>query len=103
MIDSDLQHPGMPATSLARHLEFLTDLAGGRLPALLATALTAAPAAELAQLGLDLAVESRLLPAEVGTAEYEPLVGVHAANLAALAEYQPSPVGRPSPLLVAIP
>jgi len=101
MIDSDLRQSPPPATDQARHLEFLSDLAGGRLPAGIATALAAAQPEALAPTGLAAAVEHRLLPAEVEVAEYQRLVAVHAANLAALADYRPGRFDGPALLFVA--
>ncbi|KPI15353.1 amino acid adenylation domain protein [Actinobacteria bacterium OK074] len=100
LIDSDPRHRA-PATEAARHLEFLRDLAGGRLSETADTALSAAGPGELARLGRDLAVAARLLPPEVGTAEYARLAAVHAANLAALAGHRPGRFDGPALLLAA--
>lgn len=101
LIDSLPRQPRLPATAVASHLEFLTDLASGGLSPQVATALAAAPHDGLARAVRDAAVEAGLLPPEIGVADYERLAGTHVANLASLAGYVPGPFGGPALLFVA--
>lgn len=101
MIDSDIQERRRPIGAAAGHVEFLADLAGGRLPTAVAEAVLAAPEPEVAGVARDAAVRHGLLPAEVDGAAYQRLVGVHAHNLEILAKYQARPSDVPALLFVA--
>ncbi len=81
MIDSDIENMRPVDTEPARHVEFLTDLAAGRLPAEMAGALRTANGGvtdSLARLARDAAVHHGVLPTEVDTASYQRLMRVHA-------------------------
>jgi amino acid adenylation domain-containing protein len=101
MIDSDIRNVRRPDTETARHVEFLSDLAGGRLPATAGRAVREADPATLGERVREIAVEHGLLPAEVDPPGYQRLMRTHAHNLAALAAYQPEPADLPVLLLVA--
>ncbi|MFC8449568.1 amino acid adenylation domain-containing protein [Kitasatospora sp. NPDC057223] len=101
MIDSSVGEHRLPATETERQSEFLTDLAGGRLPEGVAAAVRgAAPGAETAA-ARDAAVRHGLLPAELDLAAYRRLAAVHAHNLAVLGAYRPGPSEQPTLLVVA--
>lgn len=101
MIDSEFGDHRVPGEPADRHLLFLDDLAAGRLPDAVADAVRRAPAAGLAAAARDAAVAHGLLPAELDLAGYLGLVGVHAHNLAVLAEHWPRPTTVPTLLIVA--
>jgi amino acid adenylation domain-containing protein len=101
MIDSDIHNVRLPATEVDRHLEFMADLAGGRLPVDAITAVREVAAEELARTARDVSVAHALLPVEVDAAGYQRLMRVHSHNLAALAGYQPDKSAQPTLLLVA--
>ncbi|MCX5127235.1 amino acid adenylation domain-containing protein [Streptomyces sp. NBC_00347] len=101
MIDSDLLEDRSPATEADRHVEFLGDLAGGRLPAEARAAVLAAPAGRLVETGAEVACANGWLPAEAGTAQYELLMRVHAHNLAVLDAHRPDKLDVPALLLLA--
>ncbi|MFU8852182.1 non-ribosomal peptide synthetase [Micromonospora sp. SL1-18] len=101
MIDSDVENLRVPDSPAALHLEFLTDLAGGRLPAEVAAAVRRAGAGDLARTARDAAVAAGLLPAGSDVAGYERLAGVHAHNLRILAAHRPSKSDVHALLIVA--
>ncbi|MFE9775275.1 amino acid adenylation domain-containing protein [Streptomyces sp. NPDC005931] len=101
MIDSDLTEVRAPATEADRHLEFLADLAGGRLPEAVRDAVRNAGPDRLVATGTRIAVESGWLPPETAARQYERLMRVHAHNLAVLADHQVGPSPVPTLLLVA--
>ncbi len=101
MIDSDLRNVRLPDTEPARHLEFLRDLAAGRLPAAAVDAIRAAPVPALARVARDVAVRYGLLPGELDLSGYQRLMGVHTHNLAVLGAYRPGRFELPALLLVA--
>ncbi|NES15065.1 MULTISPECIES: non-ribosomal peptide synthetase [Micromonospora] len=101
LIDSDIHTVRLPADDRDRHREFLTDLAGGRLPAPVGAALAAAPEAGLAGAAHAAARAAGLIPAELDEAGYRRLVRVHGDNLAALAAHRPAPGVAPVLLVVA--
>lgn len=101
MIDSDVENLRAPDSATARHLEFLTDLAAGRLPATVAEAVRHARAADLVRVARDAAVAAGLLPAGTDLTSYARLVAVHAHNLAVLAAHRPSKSDVDALLLVA--
>ncbi|MFJ8577830.1 amino acid adenylation domain-containing protein [Micromonospora sp. NPDC093277] len=101
LVDSDIRTLRMPADDRERHQEFLTDLAGGRLPDPVAGALATAPEAGLAGAAHAAARAAGLLPAELDEAGYRRLVRVHGDNLAALAAHRPTPGVAPALLIVA--
>jgi thioesterase domain-containing protein len=96
MIDSTARGNRLPGTEAARHIEFLTDLAGGALPASAAAAVRSAPGT-----ARDVAVELGLLPPEVDEAGYERLARVHTHNLAILAAHHPAASDLPTLLINA--
>ena len=101
MIDSSASEHRLPATEAQRQLEFLADLAGGRLPEGVATAVRgAAPGTEVSA-ARAAAVWHGLLPVELDVAAYRRLAAVHAHNLAVLAEHRPAPSEQPTLLVVA--
>ncbi|MFG2052930.1 amino acid adenylation domain-containing protein [Micromonospora sp. NPDC048930] len=101
LVDSDIRTLRLPADERERHVEFLADLAGGRLPEPVATALATAPEAGLAGAAQAAARAAGLLPAELDEAGYRRLVRVHGDNLAALAAHRPAPGVAPVLLVVA--
>lgn len=101
MIDSDLTEVRSPATEAERHLEFLGDLAGGRLPAAARDAMKDSVPDRLVEIGVRLAADHGWLPAETAPHQYELLLRVHAHNLAILADHQVSASSVPTLLLVA--
>jgi thioesterase domain-containing protein len=101
MLDSDVHNIRQPDTDLARNLEFLGDLAGGRLPAAVTRTLRSAAPDIPAALARDVAVQHRLLPAEIDAAGYARLLRVHAHNLAVLAGYRPARTDLPLLLILA--
>ncbi|MFJ6793251.1 amino acid adenylation domain-containing protein [Streptomyces sp. NPDC091268] len=101
MIDADLTEDRSPATEADRHLAFLGDLAGGRLPAAARTAVAAAPAETLVETAARVAAGHGWLPAEAGADQYELLMRVHAHNLAVLDAHRPDKHDVPALLLVA--
>ncbi|WP_051367631.1 non-ribosomal peptide synthetase [Hamadaea tsunoensis] len=88
MIDSDARGVRGRPDGARAHLEFLTDLAEGRLPAAVRRRLTSSTSDAQAHA---IAVAAGLFPAEVDLAAYRRLAGAHARNLAALAAYRPGP------------
>jgi amino acid adenylation domain-containing protein len=96
MIDSTARGNRSPGTEAGRHVEFLTDLARGALPAPAASAVRTSPGT-----ARDVAVELGLLPPEVDPAGYERLMRVHAHNLAVLAAHRPVASGLPTLLINA--
>ncbi|MFD9355173.1 amino acid adenylation domain-containing protein [Streptomyces sp. NPDC060031] len=101
MIDSNVTEDRSPATEADRHLEFLGDLAGGRLPAAARAAVLAAAAGLLVETGSEVAASHGWLPAEAGVRQYELLMRVHAHNLAVLNAHRPDKHEVPALLLVA--
>ncbi|NEB13986.1 amino acid adenylation domain-containing protein [Streptomyces coelicoflavus] len=101
MIDSDLAEVRGTRTEHERHVEFLTDLAGGRLPAGLEAAVRAAPEQELNEAAARGAIEQGLLPPESGTDEYALLQRVHAHHLTLLDAHRPQKLDAPVLLFVA--
>ncbi len=103
MIDSEVPVPPGPVVPGAHesHLAFLTDLAGGRLPAGAARAIRSAEPGDLGRVGRDVAAEHGLLPATVDIRGYERLLRVHRDNLAILARYRPGRTDVPTLLFVA--
>ncbi|MFF8288540.1 amino acid adenylation domain-containing protein [Streptomyces sp. NPDC016309] len=101
MLDSDVSEVRAPATEAERHLEFLADLAGGRLPGAVRTAIEQAPPGSLADTGARLAAEHGWLPPEAAARRYELLVRVHSHNLAVLAAHRVAASTVPTLLLVA--
>ncbi|QIJ65462.1 non-ribosomal peptide synthetase [Streptomyces sp. JB150] len=101
MIDSDLAEVRSPATEAARHLEFLGDLAGGRLPDKVRTALLKAGTDTLMATGARVAADHGWLPDEAEVRQYELLMRTHAHNLAVLSAYRPRKSDVPALLLVA--
>ncbi|MFE7588535.1 amino acid adenylation domain-containing protein [Kitasatospora sp. NPDC057512] len=101
MIDSDLTEARETATEAARHLEFLGDLAGGRLPEAARTAVLATPPAALTRTAAQVSVAHGWLPAGTDVHQYELLMRVHAHNLAALGRYRADKSDVPALLLVA--
>lgn len=95
MIDAVLDGEVAGDDQAASHLAFLADLAHGPLPAGAKAELTARPAGEIERAAADLAARLGLLPEGLAAAGYARLAGLHAANLAALARYQPAPAGVP--------
>jgi thioesterase domain-containing protein len=101
MIDSELPDGTATGRELARHLAFLTDLAGGRLPADAARVVSGAATGDLARVASDVAAATGLLPAGTGVAGYERLLRIHAHNLGLLARYRPGRSSAPTLLFVA--
>ncbi|WP_371666097.1 amino acid adenylation domain-containing protein [Streptomyces sp. NBC_01241] len=101
MIDSDLTEVRGTRTERERHTEFLTDLAGGRLPASLEAVVRAAPEDDLAEAAVRAAVEHGLLPPESGADQYALLKNVHAHHLATLDAHRPQKLDAPVLLFVA--
>lgn len=91
LIDADVTTLRGPGTGAERHLAFLADVAGGRLPEAVAHAIRGAAESTLTQVARDAAVDAGVLPPEVDLRQYELLAGTHTANLAALAAYRPEP------------
>ncbi|HJQ02922.1 MAG TPA: amino acid adenylation domain-containing protein [Jatrophihabitans sp.] len=94
MIDSTVPGSGSEPSRRPGYLEFLTDLAGGRLPA-------AVRSVDSAQVARDVAVGLDLLPAGSLVADVERLAAVHGRNLELLAAYRPGPSPVPTLLFVA--
>lgn len=101
MIDSDVRERRRPVGAAAAHVEFLCDLAGGRLPAEVAETVRSAAEPEVARAAREAAVRHGLLPAEVDEPTYRRLAGVHAHNLRILADYHARPADVPALLFVA--
>lgn len=101
MIDSDLTEVRVSTTEAARHLEFLGDLAGGRLPAAVRPAVLGAPPDRLTRTALELSVTNGWLPAGTTAEQYDLLLRVHAHNLEALSGYRADKSEVPTLLLVA--
>ncbi|MEU0251526.1 amino acid adenylation domain-containing protein [Streptomyces sp. NPDC006184] len=101
MIDSDLTEVRTTTTEAARHLEFLGDLAGGRLPAQARAAVLDAPSDLLTRTARDLSVAYGWLPAGTGAGQYELLMRVHAHNLETLSGYRADKSEVPTLLFVA--
>jgi amino acid adenylation domain-containing protein len=97
MIDSTAREGRLPETEAAGHVEFLTDLAGGRLPESAASAVRSSPST-----AREVAVRLGLLPSEVDETGYERLMRVHAHNLAILAAHRPATSGLPTLLINAV-
>lgn len=94
MIDSTVPGSGSEPRQRPGYLEFLADLAGGRLPA-------AVRSVDSAQLARDIAVGLDLLPARTSVADVERLAAVHGRNLELLAAYRSGPSPVPTLLFVA--
>ncbi|MEU7412792.1 amino acid adenylation domain-containing protein [Streptomyces sp. NPDC042638] len=101
MVDSVVREHRVPADETERQLEFLRDLAGGRLSDAVAGAVRAVPADLAPAAARDAAVAHGLLPAEVAVADHLRLSAVHARNLALLAAHRPSVCTPPALLVVA--
>ncbi|MEU3567296.1 amino acid adenylation domain-containing protein [Kitasatospora sp. NPDC036755] len=101
MVDSDLTESRETATETAGHLEFLADLAGGRLPEAVRAAVLDAPPATLTGTAARASVAHGLLPAGTDVRQYELLMRVHAHNLAALGRHRADKSDVPTLLLVA--
>ncbi|WP_306323271.1 MULTISPECIES: amino acid adenylation domain-containing protein [unclassified Streptomyces] len=101
MVDSVVREHRVPADAAERQLEFLRDLAGGRLPGTVADAVRAVPADEAPAAALAAAVAHGLLPQEVDLAAHLRLSAVHTRNLALLAAHRPLPCALPTLLVVA--
>ncbi|PVE10294.1 non-ribosomal peptide synthetase [Streptomyces scopuliridis] len=101
MIDSLVAEGRAPTTRAEGHLEFLGDLAGGRPPAGLVTAVGEAGEGKLASAARAAAVEHGLLPSEIDLAGFERLSDAHAHNLALLGAYRPGFCEVPALLFVA--
>jgi amino acid adenylation domain-containing protein len=106
MIDSEVPDDAAPAATpsgAARHVAFLRDLAGGRLPDGIDDRLrqTVATGADLAGLARDLACESGLLPAGTPAGDYARLAAIHGRNTDALARWRPAGSGVPVLLFAA--
>jgi thioesterase domain-containing protein len=82
-------------------LAFLADLAGGRLPDGVAAEIGAAPPRAAPRASWSAAIRYGLLPDDVDLAGYQRLARIHAANLTALARYEPGQVRVPVLLLTA--
>ncbi|PZH20821.1 non-ribosomal peptide synthetase [Streptomyces sp. NTH33] len=101
MIDSLMAEGRQPRDEAARLVEFLGDLAGGRPPAGLVTAVHQAAGGDVLGAARAAAVAHGLLPPEVDRAGFERLSGAHAHNLSVLAAYRPAPCDVPALLFVA--
>ncbi|MGW3498380.1 non-ribosomal peptide synthetase [Streptomyces sp. NPDC001020] len=101
MIDSMATEERLPDTEAERLVEFLGDLAGGRLPAAAAAAVHEAAGDDLPAAARAVAVAHGLLPPEVDDAQFARLAGAHAHNLAVLGAYRPGPCDVPVLLFVA--
>ncbi|MEV6210448.1 amino acid adenylation domain-containing protein [Kitasatospora sp. NPDC051914] len=101
MIDSDLGRQRETDTEPARHLEFLRDLAEGRVPDAARTAVLDAPRETLARTALDVAVRHGWLPPGTGAQQYDLLMRIHAHNLAVLTSYQAGKAEMSALLFVA--
>ncbi|MGW9434795.1 non-ribosomal peptide synthetase [Streptomyces sp. NPDC055607] len=102
MIDSDVSEVRERAGEAEAHLEFLADLAAGRLPEEARAAVLAAPPEALMAAGAEAAARHGWLPERTDVRQYELLMRVHAHNLAALGRHRPVPAGEvPVLLLVA--
>jgi thioesterase domain-containing protein len=91
MIDSQVPEAPPPRDPVARHLEFLRDLAGGQLPDAAERSLRQAGADDVAGRARDLAVAEGLLPELTDRRGYQRLAAVHAHNSELLATYRPEP------------
>jgi amino acid adenylation domain-containing protein len=101
MIDSQLGRTGGRRAAADMQLAFLADLAGGRLPDGVAAEIGAAPPRAAPRASWSAAIRYGLLPDDVDLAGYQRLARVHAANLTALARYEPGQVRVPVLLLTA--
>ncbi|MGA5704450.1 non-ribosomal peptide synthetase [Peterkaempfera bronchialis] len=101
MIDSSPVERRLPGSESAGHLEFLRDLAGGRLPEGVAATVTAADRGEPAAAAREAAVRHGLLPPETDLAGYRRLMRLHAHNLAVLGAHRPGPSELPTLLFAA--
>ncbi|MEV8394654.1 MULTISPECIES: amino acid adenylation domain-containing protein [unclassified Streptomyces] len=101
MIDSLVAEGRTPRTRTEGYLEFLGDLAGGRPPAGLVTAVDEAGDEEVAGTARAAAVEHGLLPSEIDLAGFERLSGAHAHHLKLLGAYRPGFCDVPALLFVA--
>ncbi|MFD0350671.1 thioesterase domain-containing protein [Kitasatospora aburaviensis] len=101
MIDSDLTEVRPTGTEADAHLEFLTDLAGGHLPAAVRAGVLDAPAGTRTRAAARLAADHGWLPEGTDERQYDLLMRVHAQNLAALSAYRPEKSDVPTLLLVA--
>jgi amino acid adenylation domain-containing protein len=101
MIDSVLTEVRSPATEAERHLEFLGDLAGGRLPETAREVMKDAESDHLVETGARFAADHGWLPAETAPHQYETLMRVHSHNLAILTGHQVGTSSVPTLLLLA--
>lgn len=101
MIDSSPVEGRSSVTDLERHLEFLGDLAGGRLPGAARDAMKDAMPDRLVELGARLAADQGWLPSETALHQYELLLRTHSHNLAILGDHQVATSAVPTLLLVA--
>ncbi|MEU8383702.1 amino acid adenylation domain-containing protein [Streptosporangium sp. NPDC048865] len=101
MIDSMADGDRSPDTDVARHHEFLRDLAGGRLPGAVTAVLRDADPAGLTRAARDAAVEHGLLPVEIDVPAFERLMRTHTHNLTILAAHRPDTSDRRTLLFVA--
>ncbi|WP_326553892.1 non-ribosomal peptide synthetase [Micromonospora sp. NBC_01813] len=100
MIDSDAAERRLPAHPGQWHLEFLTDLARGHPPqGIVQLRDTDEHTAEAD--AHRIAVGAGLVPSGTSREAYRRLSSVHAANLSALAGYDPRPTSAPTLLLIA--
>jgi amino acid adenylation domain-containing protein len=100
MIDSELPDGYRPADAAAVNADFLSDLAGGRLPAAVASALRSC-SGDPAVAAWEAAIAHKLLPAATDVDLYRRLVGTYAHNADLLARYGPGRSDLPVLLFVA--
>lgn len=101
MIDSDLTEVRGTTTEVEGHLEFLGDLAGGRLPGAARLAVLDAASETLTPTAAEISVRHGWLPAGTSVQQYQMLQRVHAHNLAILSSYRAEKSDVPTLLFVA--
>jgi thioesterase domain-containing protein len=101
MIDSQVPEAAPPRDLVTQHLEFLRDLAAGRLLAAAERSLRQSGAGNVAERARDLAVAGGLLPELTDCRGYQRLATAHARNSEILAAYRPAPSSLPVLLFIA--